>query len=150
MCTTVTVCVHAFGLNHCGCVLQEKPARPPCGITTPGCISMTTPQKESLPSLSRTSSTPCSPMRASSSCSGTRWKGESNFCFAASYYCISALKCNNNADTALTCTPPPLCLYQSCLHCRYRQILFLFIANKRPAVTEDALPFTQSGCHVSL
>lgn len=66
------------------CFLQEKPVRPPCGITTPGCISMTTQQRESLPSLSRTSCTPCSLTPASSSCSEIRWKGESNLCFFAS------------------------------------------------------------------
>lgn len=65
----------------CWCVLQEKPVRPPCGITTPGCISMTTPQRGSLPSLSRTLSTPCSPMPASLSCSGTQWKGRSSLVY---------------------------------------------------------------------
>lgn len=64
-----------FYLCYCGCVVQEKPARPPCGITMPGCISMKTTQRESLPSLSRTSSTPCSLMHASQSCSGIQWKG---------------------------------------------------------------------------
>lgn len=75
---TTRVCM-SFFFNHCGCVLQEKPAPPPCGTTTPGCISMTTPQRENLPSSSRTSSMPCSPMPASLSCSGTRWKGEGDF-----------------------------------------------------------------------
>lgn len=65
----------------CWCVLQEKPVRPPCGITTPGCISMTTPQRGSLPSLSRTLSTPCSLMPASLSCSGTQWKGRSSLVY---------------------------------------------------------------------
>lgn len=68
-----------------GVFLQEKPARPPCGITMPGCISMTTPQRESLLFSSRTSSTPCSLTPASSSCSGTRWKGRSYLCFNASH-----------------------------------------------------------------
>lgn len=65
------------------CFLQEKPVRPPCGITMPGCISMTTQQRESPPSLSRTSCTPCSLAPASLSCSETRWKGESDLSFAA-------------------------------------------------------------------
>lgn len=75
------LCVCVF-LNHCGlCVLQEKPVHPPCGITTPGCISMTTPQRGSLHSLSRTSSMPCSLTPASSSCWGTLWRGGSHFLF---------------------------------------------------------------------
>lgn len=56
-------------------LLQGKPVPPPCGTTTPGCTFMTTPQRESLRSSSRTLCTPCSPMPASSSCSGTLWKG---------------------------------------------------------------------------
>lgn len=115
-----------FYLNHCGCILQEKPARPPCGITTPGCISMTTPQRGSLPSLSRTSSTPCSPTPASSSCSGTRWKGRSNPCF----HCRSALQCQLRYHSDKPAFVPPsytarrqilsLCRKQrSCCHRRF-------------------------------
>lgn len=124
----------------CWRVLQEKPVRPPCGITTPGCISMTTPQRESLPSLSRTLSTPCSLMLASLSCSGTQWKGRSSLRFTASH---SALKwqqrCRYSSDmhTATLVSP------SYCLRCKYRQILSLFIGNRR------CVAF-QSGCQISV
>lgn len=103
-----------FCLNHCGCVSQEKPARPPCGITTPGCISTTTPQRGSLPSSSRISSTPCSLMPASSSCSGTQWRGDTNLLFywllPLHIYTENARqqRCRRSSDThtATTFVPP--------------------------------------------
>lgn len=58
------------------CDWQVRPARPPCGTTTLGPISMATPQRRSLPSSSRTSSTPFSLTHASSPSWGTLLKGQ--------------------------------------------------------------------------
>lgn len=90
------LCVDRVLVNHCGCALQEKPVPPPCGTTTPGCTSTTTPPGESLLSLSRTSSMPCSLTPASSSCSETRWKGGRTFHLTA---CLLSRLCCFTAQT---------------------------------------------------
>lgn len=147
-CDYIIVCVRRcvckfFCLNRSGCILQAKPVHPPCGTTMPGCISMTTLQKESLHFLSRTLSTPCSLMPVSSSCSGTQWKGGCDLCVwfhCLQQYCISAATMQNSSDMFTATFVSPSLLFRL-------QILqtdtFPVYRKQWPVVT-DLLPFSQS------
>lgn len=73
------------------CDWQVKPAPPPCGTTTLGPISMATPQRWSLPSSSRTSSTPFSLRPASSPSWGNLLKGQRSNIISKSLFTRSVL-----------------------------------------------------------